>query len=123
MNEKNNIVIIDGTSILVDAYYNSLTDELLRCKTSTEREQFFDKLEKNRNGKYIGAVRGLFSVILDAVDKMNPTHLAIVWGTSRKSNIRKKIYSGYKSDDNHMDQPLREQFKTSQILLSPIYIK
>lgn len=120
MKEKNNIVIIDGTSILVDAYYNSLTDELLRCKTSTEREQFFDKLEKNRNGKYIGAVRGLFSVILDAVDKMNPTHLAIVWGTSRKSNIRKKIYSGYKSDDNHMDQPLREQFKTSQILLSPL---
>lgn len=120
MIKNNKVVIIDGTALIVDAYFNSMPEELAKAQTIEEKIEAFDALEKNCNGKYIGAVRGLFSVILDTVDKINPTHIAVVWGTSRKSNIRKEIYSGYKSDDNGMDEPLREQFKTAQALLAPL---
>lgn len=120
MIKNNKVVIIDGTALIVDAYFNSMPEELAKAQTIEEKIEAFDALEKNCNGKYIGAVRGLFSVILDTVDRINPTHIAVVWGTSRKSNIRKEIYGGYKSDNSAMDEPLREQFKTAQALLAPL---
>lgn len=119
-NNENKVVIIDGTSILTDAYYNTLPESVIKAKTEEEKEEAFKDLEKDSNGRYIGAIRGLFSVIFETVDILNPTHITIVWGTSRKSNIRKEIYPLYKSDSNTMDEPLREQFNTAKILLAPL---
>lgn len=118
--QNNKVVIIDGSSILTDAYYKNMPEELSKAKTEEEKEEAFKLLEKNENGQYIGAIRGLFATIFDAVDKLNPTHITVVWGASRKNNIRKEIYPSYKSDMNTMDEPLREQFKTAQVLLSPL---
>lgn len=114
------ILLIDGTSMLVNAYKESCPAEVINAKGMEEKEKAFELLEKNEDGLYIGAVRGLFSTILDAIDKINPTHIVVVWGTSRKTNIRKEFYLGYKADDNSMDEPLKKQFKTAQVLLSPL---
>ena len=119
MKEGNKVVIIDGTSILVDAYYSTLPEEMIEAKNEEDKIKAYEYLEKDKNGRYIGAIRGLFAVIFDTIDKLNPTHITVVWGTSRKNNIRKEIYSDYKADNTQMDEPLREQFKTAQILLAP----
>lgn len=120
MKNNNVVMVVDGTSMLVDAYQESCPDGLKNAKTLEEKESLYHLLEKASNGRYIGAVRGLFATILEAVDKINPTHIAVVWGTSRKSNCRKEIYSGYKADDSQMDEPLREQFRTAQAMLMPL---
>lgn len=120
MKRKKIVAIIDALSILVDAYYSSIPEALAKAKTQEEREEAFKLLETDENGRYIGAIRGLFCAIFDAVDKLNPTHLTVVWGTSRKTNIRKDIYANYKADANNMDEPLRQQIKTAQILLSSL---
>lgn len=120
MKKEKTILLIDGTSMLVDAYKESCPVDIVNAKSIEEKEKIFNSLEKNKDGLYIGAVRGFFSTILDSIDKINPTHIVVVWGTSRKTNIRKEFYSGYKADDNTMNAPLREQFKTAQVLLSPL---
>lgn len=120
MKKEKTILLIDGTSMLVNAYKESCPVEVVNAKTVEQKEKSFELLEKNEDGLYIGAVRGLFSTILDAIDKINPTHIVVVWGTSRRTNVRKEFYSGYKADDNAMNEPLKEQFKTAQVLLSPL---
>lgn len=120
MKKEKLILLIDGTSMLVNAYHESCPVEVINAKSVEEKGKAFELLEKNEDGLYIGAVRGLFYTILDAIDKINPTHIVVVWGTSRKTNIRKELYSDYKADDSVMDEPLREQFKTAQVLLSPL---
>lgn len=120
MKKNNKVVIIDGTSILTDAYYANIPEELLKAENDEQKAEAYKLLEKDSNGRYIGAIRGLFSVIFDAVDRLEPTHITVVWGTSRKSNIRKEIYPNYKADTSSIDEPLREQFKTAQILLAPL---
>lgn len=118
--EKITVAVVDATYVLTEAYYKGLPEEVLKAKSEEEKIEAYKLLEKNSDGKYIGAIRGLFSVIFDAVDRLNPTHITVVWGTSRKSNIRKEIYPNYKADTNGMDEPLREQFKTAQVLLAPL---
>lgn len=118
--EKITVAVVDATYVLTEAYYKGLPEEVLKAKSEEEKIEAYKLLEKNSDGKYIGAIRGLFSVIFDAVDRLNPTHITVVWGTSRKSNVRKEIYPNYKADTNGMDEPLREQFKTAQVLLAPL---
>ena len=120
MNKKNKVVIVDGTSMMVDAYHESLTDEVKNATNEEEKELAYQTLEINENGEYIGAIRIFFEMLLDVVDNLKPTHMAVVWGTSRANNIRKEIYPKYKSDDSKMDAPLREQFGTVQKMLMSI---
>lgn len=128
------LVIFDGTSILNDAYRSTFTREMKEAdelynnaKTEEEKEYALEKkkeayktLLKSVEGKYINAVQEFLKTFLSVLDKQNPSHVAVVWGTSRKTNYKREIYNGYKSDDKEADEPLKEQTQTIQQILEKI---
>ena len=124
MNKK--LLIVDGTSILAEAYYKSLTKEVEALHSlrdsgkaiSTEEENLaFSTLLQSKEGVSINAIQGFFKVLFDAMDKTNPTHLAVTWGAQRENNFRRKIFPGYKDDGKVKDRELLNQESLTKELL------
>lgn len=113
------LIIIDGTSILNDCYHRTLTQEFSELnKGSISKEEAYKTLLKSVDGKYINAIQGFLRLFFELVDTQKPSHLVVVWGTFRKTNCKKDIYSKYKSTSEDIDEPLLEQFSTIKDILS-----
>lgn len=120
------LLIVDGTSILAEAYYNSLTKEVeelhsLRDSgkqiTTEEENRIFSTLLQSKKGTSINAVQGFFRVLFDALDKTNPSHLIVTWGAQRENNFRRKLFPGYKDDGKVKDRELLSQEALTKELL------
>lgn len=130
----NKLLILDGTSLVNEAYNSTLTTEVEEAnalynnaKTEEEKEkaliaknEAYKTLLQSTSGEFINAVQEFFKNFLDALDKLNPSHVAVVWGTSRKNNYKREIYAGYKKDDKKMDEPLKQQFESIKNILNEI---
>ena len=130
----NKLLILDGTSLVNEAYNSTLTTEVEEAnalynsaKTEEEKEQAltakneaYKTLLQSTSGEFINAVQEFFKDFLDALDKLNPSHVAVVWGTSRKTNYKREIYAEYKKDDRKMDEPLKQQFESIKNILNEI---
>lgn len=112
------LLIVDGTSILAEAYYKSLTKEVEalhslkdagRVITKEMEDKAFSTLLQCKKGVPVNAVQGFFKVLFDAIDKTNPSHLIISWGGKREDNFRRKIFPGYKDDGKVKDRELEYQ--------------
>lgn len=128
------LLVLDGTSLVNDAYNTTLTKEMENAKkmydsakTEEEKEvaleakkEAYKTLLKSTSGQFINAVQEFFAEFLDILDKQNPSHVVVCWGTPRSTNYKREIFSGYKNDDKKMDEPLKEQFKTIQNILNNI---
>ena len=128
---KSKLLIFDGTSILAESYYKTLTlevEELHSLRESgksiskEEEDNAYSTLLQAKKGLYINAVQGFFRVLFDALDKTKPSHVVVTWGAERENNFRRKIFSGYKDDGKVKDKVLVEQEVLVKSILSKIGI-
>lgn len=120
------LLILDGTSLLAEAYYNTLTKEVELMQSlkesgkkvsQKEEDEAFATLLQSKKGTYINGVQGFFRVLFDALDKRNPSHLTVTWGAQRENNFRRKIFPGYKDDGKIKDKALLAQEKMVKRML------
>ena len=120
------LLILDGTSLLAEAYYNTLTKEVELMQSlkesgkkvsQKEEDEAFATLLQSKKGTYINGVQGFFRVLFDALDKRNPSHLTVTWGAQRENNFRRKIFPGYKDDGKIKDKALLAQEKMVKSML------
>lgn len=120
------LLILDGTSLLAEAYYNTLTKEVELMQSlkesgkkvsQKEEDEAFATLLQSKKGIYINGVQGFFRVLFDALDKRNPSHLTVTWGAQRENNFRRKIFPGYKDDGKIKDKALLAQEKMVKSML------
>lgn len=123
---KKKLLILDGTSLLAEAYYKTLTKEVEQITSlkesgkvisKKEEDEAFATLLQSKKGTYINGVQGFFKTLFDALDKRKPSHVAIVWGAQRENNFRRKIFPGYKDDGKVKDRALLEQEKMVKKML------
>ncbi len=86
---KDNLIIIDGSSYLYRAYY-----ALPNLKTTT--------------GLHSGAIHGFSNMLNRIIDEYNPKYLLMVFDAKGK-NFRHDIYTDYKANRNSMPSELSEQ--------------
>lgn len=128
---KSKLLIFDGTSVLAEFYYKTLTlevEELHSLKESgksiskEEEDKAYSTLLQAKEGVYINAVQGFFKQLFETIDKVKPSHLIVTWGAERENNFRRKIFPGYKDDGKVKDRALIEQEKLTKLMLSNIGI-
>ena len=126
------LLIFDGTSILAESYYKTLTLEVEQMKslkesdksiTNEEEDLAFSTLLQSKKGVYINGVQGFFNGLFDAIDKIQPSHVIVTWGCERENNFRRKIFPGYKEDGKVKDKVLIEQEKMVKLMLKNMGIK
>ncbi len=86
---KNKLVIIDGSSI----FYRSF---------------FALPLLSNSKGEYSNAVYGFAMQIINIIENIRPTHIAVAFDVSKKT-FRTEIYQDYKATRKPMPDELRSQ--------------
>lgn len=123
------LLIVDGTSMLAEAYYKSLTKEVevmhsLRDSgkkvTTKHEDDAFSTLLRCRKSATINAIQGFMKVLFDAMDKLEPSHLIVNWGAQREDNFRRKLFPGYKDDGKVKDKELLKQESFTKKLLKDI---
>ena len=89
------LLVLDGTSLVNDAYNTTLTKEMENAKkmydsakTEEEKEvaleakkEAYKTLLKSTSGQFINAVQEFFAEFLDILDKQNPSHVVVCWGS------------------------------------------
>jgi len=94
MNHK--ILLIDGMSFLFRAFYAS---------------SWTGSIRQTASGQYTNAVYGFTKMMLDYVDLVSPSHVAVAWDVAaRESLIRTQWYDGYKSNRVAPPEELVPQF-------------
>lgn len=58
-NNKEKLLIIDGSSLLSTSYFARLPRQIMFAKTIEEKEQFYDKILQTKDGIYTNGVLGL----------------------------------------------------------------
>ena len=96
------ILLVDGNSLLHRAYhaYPRLTTPA---------------------GEVVGAVYGFTTMLLTAIEKLTPTHVAIAWDVS-KVTFRHKDYALYKAGRPEMDQDLVDQIDRTKEVVTTLNI-
>ncbi|WP_216621148.1 5'-3' exonuclease [Brevibacillus borstelensis] len=96
VNNPQKILLIDGMSFLFRAFYAS-------AWTGGYRQ--------TSQGVYTNAVHGFTKMMLDYIDLIQPTHVAVGWDVAaRETLIRSQWYDGYKSNRNAPPDELIPQF-------------
>ncbi len=94
---KNKIVIIDGSSIFYRSFYAL-------------------PLLSNTNGEYSNAVYGFAIQILNIIENIKPTHIAVAFDAAKKT-FRNDIFEGYKATRKPMPNELRSQLEPLKKML------
>ena len=114
-----NLLIIDGSSLLSTSFYATATAYLM-AKTDEDKEKALERLMKTSDGRYTNGVFPFMRTLLSLIKKNQPTHLAVVWDVSRQT-FRQEIAGGtYKGTRKATPHPLKEQFISTQNLLQGI---
>lgn len=132
--KNNKLLILDGTSLVNDSYNCTLTKEMEEAnhlydsaKTEDEKEnalkakkEAYKTLLQSTSGEFINAVQEFFKNFLEILDKQNPSHVVVAWGTPRATNYKREIFDGYKNNNKEMDEPLKQQFESIKGILNEI---
>lgn len=96
------LLLVDGNSMLHRAYhaYPSLSTP---------------------SGEIVGAVYGFTTMLLTAIEKLSPTHVAIAWDVS-KVTFRHIKYAEYKAGRLETDQELVDQIERTKEVVSVLNI-
>jgi DNA polymerase I len=89
--QQNKFLLIDGHDHLHRSFY-----------------AFPDTL--THNGEPVNAVYGFCSLLLSALNTLNPQYIAVAFDLSRKDLKRTALFEGYKATRPKMDPELRESF-------------
>ena len=101
--EKNKIVIIDGFSAIYRAFYAI-------------------PLLSSHNGQFTNAVYGFAKLIIDAMEKFEPTHVVVAFDTNQNT-FRKQMFDSYKATRKPMPEELALQLPIIDEMLEKMKIK
>ncbi|HEU4965010.1 MAG TPA: 5'-3' exonuclease H3TH domain-containing protein [Bacilli bacterium] len=102
MLKRSDFLILDGSSILVRAYFASA---------------FRGRIMQSSRGVYTNGVFGFLNMMLKAVELVEPTHLFVAWDVSRDT-FRRELYPQYKGTRGELPDELHPQFTTMQEVLA-----
>ena len=101
---RSNFLIVDGSSMLVRAYFASA---------------YGGRIMRSKSGVYTNAVFGFLNMMLRAVEQMRPTHLFVAWDVSRDT-FRRELYPQYKGTRGELPDELHPQFETMKEVLDAL---
>ncbi|MGB8954571.1 MAG: 5'-3' exonuclease H3TH domain-containing protein [Tumebacillaceae bacterium] len=101
---RSNFLIVDGSSVLVRAYFASA---------------YGGRIMRSKSGVYTNAVFGFLNMVLRAVEQMRPTHLFVAWDVSRDT-FRRELYPQYKGTRGELPDELHPQFETMKEVLAAL---
>nr|WP_330400915.1 5'-3' exonuclease H3TH domain-containing protein [Lacrimispora amygdalina] len=113
------LLIIDGSSMLVTCYYANLPIEIKTAKTDEEREKYYYKILHSKNGEYTNAVYGMLGIIIRLLKNQKPNYLCVCFDQTRDT-FRREMYKDYKGQRAAAPSPLIEQFHTIENILSEL---
>lgn len=104
MLKKSNFLIVDGSSLLVRAYFASA---------------YGGRVMQSSRGVYTNGVFGFLNMLLKVVEQMQPTHLFVAWDVSRDT-FRRDLYPQYKGTRGELPDMLHPQFDTMKEVLDAL---
>lgn len=118
---KDSLVIADGPSLAITAFYGTATKEYLTAKTDAERDLAAKKLLQTSDGIYTNATFQFFKMLKSFEEKFNPSRLIVAWDINRNT-FRKDFYPDYKANRKETRIELSSQLKQIQQILEYIGI-
>lgn len=97
-------VIIDGSSMLVRAYFATV---------------YPGRPIKSVDGVYTNAVMGFLNMMFTALSQFKPSHVFVAWDMSRDT-FRRELYPAYKGTRGELPDELLMQFTVMQEVLSAL---
>lgn len=123
-NERNeSLVIIDGSSLLVTAFWGNSPKGLQAADNEADYRTFYGGLLKTSNGIFTNAVYPMLKQVVQLIREQKPTHLAITFDRSRDMLIRKQWYPQYKANRRVSPFALQQQFDTVQRALQMMGVR
>ena len=113
---QRNLLIIDGSSLLVTNYYANLPFDIMKAKIPEDAEKAYSKILHTSDGKYTNALLGFMKTFLKILAEQKPSHIAVVFDKTRDT-FRRQISSDYKANRKETPKPLKEQFIAVENLL------
>ena len=101
-----NLVLIDGNSILNRAFYGTMTNKMLMTE----------------DGTYTNAIYGFLSIMFKIIDDIKPKYLVVTFDLKAPTH-RHKLYEGYKANRKGMPNELASQMPILKEILSAMNIK
>ena len=105
----NNMIIIDGNSLLTTHFYGSLPMELRNEKDVEKGNELAKSLLKMAHGRYVSCVESVLAEILNLVSNYRCDYAAVVFDKSSKTTFRKKMYDDYKGNRSQKLFALKDQ--------------
>ncbi|MCR5521292.1 MAG: DNA polymerase I [Lachnospiraceae bacterium] len=116
-NDRDTLLIIDGSSLLTTMFFGNLPREILFAKTDEEKEKYFYKIMQNSKGVYTNAIFGFFRTLFKILSGNTcPKYLAIAWDMGRDT-FRRQIDASYKANRKTTIKPLSQQFERIEAML------
>lgn len=109
-------LIIDGSSLLVTAYYGNLPRSILFEKDEEKKKTHYGEILHSDDGRYTNAVYTMIKQILKILEKQKPEQIAFVFDKTRDT-FRREMYQDYKGNRGDTPDPLKEQFVTMESML------
>lgn len=111
------LLIIDGSSMLVTAFWGTAPKQIQRAKTEEEYALHYSSLMQTSTGIYTNAVYTMLTSIFDIIRKQKPSHMAFCFDMSREGLLRKEWYPNYKANRRITPSALQKQFETIETAL------
>ncbi|MCR4840610.1 MAG: DNA polymerase I [Lachnospiraceae bacterium] len=122
MDNKDYLLIIDGSSLLTTQFFGNLPKEILFEKDPEKKKTFYHKIMQNTKGVYTNAVFGFMRTLFSIIDNQCPKYLAVTWDVTRNT-FRRELYEDYKANRSETMEPLKNQFILMQEVLERIGVK
>lgn len=117
----NELILIDGSSLLSTSFYGNMSNDYYRAKTEEDKQKVLNKLLKTSTGIVTNAVLPMTRTLLNILKNQEPSHIAVAWDISRDT-FRRDIYPEYKATRNETPIELRSQYQVMQDLLADMNI-
>ena len=102
-------IFIDGSSMLVTAYYGNLPRELMFEKDPEKKKVLYSMIMHTSTGIYTNAIYTMIKQLIKIFKSQNPTHIVFAFDKTRNT-FRKQLYSEYKGNRGQTAEPLKQQF-------------
>jgi len=119
---NNNLLLIDGSSLLSCSFFGNLPREYKFAKTDEEKDKYLDKVRKSPEGEFTNGVYTMMSSLLNVLKKQSPSHMAVAWDLTKEFTFRKKLFPDCKGHRKDLRPELGSQFSLAQRVLEEMGI-
>lgn len=119
---SNNLLLIDGSSLLSCSFFGNLPKEYKFARTDEEKDKFLDKIRHSPDGQFTNGVFTMLSSMLKVINNHNPAYMAVAWDLTKEFTFRKKLFPDYKGHRKDLREELGSQFPLAQKVLNEMGI-